>query len=52
MILNPKYITIRGRGKVIKELKDSVKKVDRVYLATDPDREGKRSHGIWRRPSI
>ena len=36
----PKYITIRGRGKVIKELKDSVKKVDRVYLATDPDREG------------
>ncbi|NLM37411.1 MAG: type I DNA topoisomerase [Firmicutes bacterium] len=36
----PKYITIRGRGKIIKELKDSVKKVDRVYLATDPDREG------------
>ncbi|NLC54075.1 MAG: type I DNA topoisomerase, partial [Firmicutes bacterium] len=34
------YITIRGRGKVIKELKDSVKKVDQVYLATDPDREG------------
>ena len=36
----PKYITIRGRGKIIKELKDSVKKADRVYLATDPDREG------------
>ncbi|HBT16808.1 MAG TPA: type I DNA topoisomerase, partial [Firmicutes bacterium] len=36
----PKYITIRGKGKIIKELKDSVKKVDRVYLATDPDREG------------
>ena len=36
----PKYITIRGRGKIIKELKDSMKKADRVYLATDPDREG------------
>src|SRR5690606_38196414 len=36
----PKYITIRGRGKIIKELKDSVKKVKQVYLATDPDREG------------
>ncbi len=36
----PKYITIRGKGKIIKELKDSVKKADRVYLATDPDREG------------
>lgn len=36
----PKYITIRGKGKIIKELKDAVKKVDCVYLATDPDREG------------
>ena len=36
----PKYITIRGRGKIIKELKESVKKVEQVYLATDPDREG------------
>ncbi|WP_432400587.1 type I DNA topoisomerase [Wukongibacter sp. M2B1] len=37
---NPKYITIRGKGKVIKELKSEAKKVDRVLLATDPDREG------------
>ncbi len=37
---NPKYITIRGKGKVIKELKAEAKKVDRVLLATDPDREG------------
>ncbi|HCF91293.1 MAG TPA: DNA topoisomerase I, partial [Firmicutes bacterium] len=36
----PKYITIRGRGAALKELKDAVKKADRVYLATDPDREG------------
>lgn len=36
----PKYITIRGKGKIIKELKDLVKKADSVFLATDPDREG------------
>ena len=36
----PKYITIRGKGKIIKDLKDAVKKVERVLLATDPDREG------------
>ena len=36
----PKYITIRGKGKIIKELKEAAKKADRVYLATDPDREG------------
>ncbi|NLY88936.1 MAG: type I DNA topoisomerase [Firmicutes bacterium] len=36
----PKYITIRGKGKIIKDLKDAVKKVERVFLATDPDREG------------
>jgi len=36
----PKYITIRGKGKIVKELKDAVKKADRVLLATDPDREG------------
>ena len=36
----PKYITIRGKGKILKELKDAVKKADRVLLATDPDREG------------
>ncbi len=36
----PHYITIRGKGPVIKELKKQAKKVDKVFLATDPDREG------------
>lgn len=36
----PKYITIRGKGDILKELRDSAKKAGRVYLATDPDREG------------
>jgi DNA topoisomerase-1 len=36
----PKYITIRGKGEILKELKDATKKVKRVYLAADPDREG------------
>ncbi|WP_078060470.1 type I DNA topoisomerase [Desulfotomaculum copahuensis] len=36
----PKYITIRGKGEIIKELKSAVKKADRVLLASDPDREG------------
>ncbi|AOZ94211.1 type I DNA topoisomerase [Paenibacillus crassostreae] len=37
---NPKYITIRGKGSILKELKDARKKVKHVYLAADPDREG------------
>ncbi|MBS4871293.1 MAG: type I DNA topoisomerase [Peptoniphilus sp. oral taxon 375] len=36
----PKYINIRGKGPLIKELKKEAKKVDNVLLATDPDREG------------
>lgn len=36
----PKYITIRGKGPVIKELKSEAKKADKIFLATDPDREG------------
>lgn len=36
----PHYITIRGKGDVIKELKKEAKKADNIYLATDPDREG------------
>ncbi len=36
----PKYITIRGKGDILKDLKKAAKKVDRVYLAADPDREG------------
>ncbi len=36
----PKYITIRGKGNILKELKEAKKKVKRVYLAADPDREG------------
>ncbi|WEG11597.1 type I DNA topoisomerase [Pullulanibacillus sp. KACC 23026] len=37
---NPSYITIRGKGPVLKELKQAAKKVKKVYLAADPDREG------------
>ncbi len=37
---NPNYITIRGKGPVIKELKAEAKKADKIFLATDPDREG------------
>lgn len=36
----PNYITIRGKGDVLKELKKEAKKADNIYLATDPDREG------------
>lgn len=36
----PSYITIRGKGKILKELKEAGKKADRVFLAADPDREG------------
>nr|WP_122013499.1 type I DNA topoisomerase [Maliibacterium massiliense] len=36
----PKYITIRGRGEIIDRLKKEAKGASRVYLATDPDREG------------
>lgn len=36
----PKYITIRGKGDKLAELRKEVKKADKVYLATDPDREG------------
>lgn len=36
----PKYITIRGKGELLAKLRKEVKKVDKVYLATDPDREG------------
>ncbi|GBF11668.1 type I DNA topoisomerase [Tepidibacillus infernus] len=37
---SPKYITIRGKGEVLKNLRDAIKKVKNVYLAADPDREG------------
>ena len=36
----PKYITIRGKGDVLSNLRKEVKKADKIYLATDPDREG------------
>ena len=36
----PKYITIRGKGDLVADLRKKVKKADKVYLATDPDREG------------
>jgi len=37
---NPKYITIRGKGEIIKKLKAAAKKSDEILIATDPDREG------------
>lgn len=37
---NPKYITIRGKGELLDKLKKAAKKADKIYLATDPDREG------------
>src|SRR5436853_6037771 len=36
----PEYVVIRGKGKIINEIKKSAKEVDVVYLAPDPDREG------------
>lgn len=36
----PKYITIRGKGDILASLRKEVKKADKIYLATDPDREG------------
>jgi DNA topoisomerase-1 len=37
---DPKYITIRGKGDILAKLRKQVKKADKIYLATDPDREG------------
>ncbi|MCL2664530.1 MAG: type I DNA topoisomerase [Defluviitaleaceae bacterium] len=37
---DPKYITIRGKGEILKKLRKKVKAADNVFLATDPDREG------------
>lgn len=42
----PKYITIRGKGELLGKLRKDAKAADKVYLATDPDREGKPSAGI------
>lgn len=36
----PEYITVRGKGTKVKEIKDEYKKADKIFLATDPDREG------------
>ena len=36
----PKYITIRGKGDLLAKLRKEAKKAEKVYLATDPDREG------------
>jgi DNA topoisomerase I len=36
----PQYITIRGKGKILKDLKSAGKKAERIFLAADPDREG------------
>lgn len=45
----PKYITIRGKGDILAQLRKEVKKADKVYLATDPDREEKRSPIIYQK---
>ena len=36
----PQYITIRGKGDLLASLRKEAKKADKIYLATDPDREG------------
>ena len=36
----PKYITLRGRGEVLEKIRKEAKKADKIYLSTDPDREG------------
>ncbi len=36
----PKYVTVRGKGEVLKEIRKRAKEADEVYLASDPDREG------------
>ena len=36
----PKYITIRGKGELLAALRKEAKKADKIFLATDPDREG------------
>src|SRR5699024_12362223 len=41
-LYEPHYISIRGKGDVIKELRKEAKKASHVYLAADPDREGDR----------
>ena len=43
----PKYITIRGKGELLAKLRKAAKKADKIYLATDPDREGE-AHFLWR----
>jgi DNA topoisomerase-1 len=54
----PQYVTIRGKGKVIKELELAARKADEVLLATDPDREGEaiawhlKQHLEKRQPNI
>lgn len=37
----PKYITIRGKGDILANLRKEVKKAEKIYLATDPDRDGR-----------
>ncbi|MBQ4537938.1 MAG: type I DNA topoisomerase [Lachnospiraceae bacterium] len=44
----PKYITIRGKGDILASLRKEVKKAEKIYLATDPDREGEAiSWHLW-----
>lgn len=43
----PKYITIRGKGPVLKELKTAAKKAKKCISQLTPTEKGKRLHGIW-----
>ena len=47
----PEYIVIRGKAKVLDELRASAKRAGKIYLAPDPDREGEQSPGTSRKSS-
>jgi len=47
----PKYVVSPTKKKILDELKKAAERVDTLYVATDPDREAKRSAGIWPRSS-
>ena len=47
----PEYITVRGKAKILKDLKQKAKKVDRIFLASDNDREGEAISFHLKRPS-
>ena len=48
----PHYINIRGKGDIIRALKKEAKNANKIFLATDPDREGRQFPGTWRTNSV